>query len=105
MATQVSGDVRSAFALLEGKTRRDPYPAYERLRAAGPVVRLTKYDIWAVPRYAEIKAIFADHNNFSNAGGSGVVNNSNHAPWPRPTIIPEVDPPMHTRTRKVLARV
>ena len=105
MATHALDDVRCDFDPFDGNTRRDPYPAYERLRAAGPVVRLTKYDIWAVPRYAEIKAIFADHTNFSNAGGSGVVNYFKQTPWRPPSIILEVDPPMHTRTRKVLARI
>lgn len=105
MATHALDDVRSDFDPFDGDTRRDPYPAYVRLRAAGPVVRLTKYDIWAVPRYAEIKAIFADHVNFSNAGGSGVVNYFRQKPWRPPSIILEVDPPMHERTRKVLARI
>jgi cytochrome P450 len=105
MATHALEDVRSDFDPFDGNTRRDPYPAYERLRAGGPVVRLTKYDIWAVPRYAEIKEIFADHTNFSNAGGSGVVNYFKQTPWRPPSIILEVDPPMHTRTRKVLARI
>ena len=79
----------------------DPYPAYAALRAAGPAVRLDKYGIWAVPRFAEIKTIFADHVNFSNAGGAGIANNFKTKPWRPPSIILEADPPLHTRTRKV----
>lgn len=105
MATVALDHVRSDFDPFDENTRRDPYPAYVGLRAAGPVVRLTKYDMWAVPRYAEIKTIFADHVNFSNAGGSGVVNYFKRKPWRPPSIILEVDPPMHTRTRAVLARI
>lgn len=71
MATHALDHVRSDFDPFDANTRRDPYLTYQRLRGVGPVVRLTKYDIWAVPRYAEIKAVFADHTNFSNAGGSG----------------------------------
>lgn len=96
---------RSDFDPFAWKTRVDPYPAYAALRAAGPTIRLDKYDIWAVPRYAEIKAIFADHVNFSNAGGAGIANYFKEKPWRPPSIILEADPPVHTRTRKVLARI
>lgn len=95
----------SDFDPFDWKTRVDPYPAYAALRAAGPVVRLDKFGIWAVPRYAEIKTIFADHVNFSNAGGAGISNYFKAKPWRPPSIILEADPPMHTRTRKVLARI
>jgi len=105
MATLALNEVCSDFDPFDGKTRVDPYPAYARLRAAGPVVRLTKYDIWAVPRYVEIKTIFADHINFSNAGGAGLANYFKQTPWRPPSIILEADPPLHTRTRKVLARI
>ena len=75
------------------------------MREAGPVVRLTKHDVWAVTRYDDIKAVFADHINFSNAGGAGIANHFKNKPWRQPSIILEADPPMHTRTRKVLARI
>ncbi len=105
MATLAADHVHSDFDPFDWKTRVDPYPAYAALRAAGPVVRLDKYGIWAVPRYAEIKAIFADHENFSNAGGAGIANYFKEKPWRPPSIILEADPPLHTRTRKVLARI
>ena len=105
MATLALDHARSDFDPFDWKTRVDPYPAYAALRAAGPAVRLDKYGIWAVPRFAEIKTIFADHENFSNAGGAGIANYFKTKPWRPPSIILEVDPPMHTRTRKVLARI
>ncbi|HKS18322.1 MAG TPA: cytochrome P450 [Bradyrhizobium sp.] len=86
-------------------TRRDPYPDYARLRAAGAVVRLDKYGVWAVPRYDDIKAVLADHVNFSNAGGAGLANYFKEKPWRPPSLLLEADPPLHTRTRKVLARI
>ena len=33
----------------------DPFCAHEELREAGPVVRLSRYDVWAVARYAEVQ--------------------------------------------------
>jgi cytochrome P450 len=105
MAAIVLDDVNSDFDPFDARTRIDPYPAYARLRAAGPVLRLTKPGIWAVPRCDEVKAVFADHVNFSNAGGAGIANHFKNKPWRQPSIILEADPPLHTRTRKVLARI
>jgi cytochrome P450 len=105
MATLALDHARSDFDPFDWNTRVDPYPAYAALRAAGPAVRLDKHGIWAVPRYAEIKTIFADHINFSNAGGAGISNYFKTEPWRPPSIILEADPPLHTRTRKVLARI
>ena len=84
MATLALDHARSDFDPFDWKTRIDPYPAYAALRAAGPAVRLEKYGIWAVPRFAEIKAIFADHENFSNAGGAGIANYFKTKPWRPP---------------------
>src|SRR5262245_16071904 len=97
--------VRSDFDPFSAATRADPYADYTALRAAAPVVRLAKYDIWAVPRFAEVKAIFGDAANFSNAGGAGLANYFKEKPWRPPSIILEADPPLHTRTRGVLARI
>jgi 4-methoxybenzoate monooxygenase (O-demethylating) len=105
METLALDHARSDFDPFDWKTRVDPYPAYAALRAAAPAIHLDKYGIWAVPRYAEIKTIFADHENFSNAGGAGIMNYFKTKPWRPPSIILEADPPMHTRTRKVLARI
>lgn len=95
----------SDFDPFGADTRADPYQAYVELRAAGPIIRLEKYGIFAVPRFAEVKAIFADHVNFSNAGGAGLANYFKEKPWRPPSIVLEADPPLHTRTRKVLARI
>jgi len=97
--------VLSDFDPFSAATRADPYADYAALRAAAPVVRLAKYDIWAVPRFAEVKAIFDDPVNFSNAGGAGLTNYFKEKPWRPPSIILEADPPLHTRTRTVLARI
>lgn len=97
--------VSSDFDPFSSETRRNPYGTYERLRAAGPVIRLTKYGIWAVPRFADVKAILEDHANFSSAGGAGLANYFKQKPWRPPSIVLEADPPLHSRTRAVLARV
>lgn len=105
MAAQAVETISSDFDPFSSATRQDPYPAYTQLRAAGPVVRLARYGIWAVPRYAEVKAVFGDSTNFSNAGGAGLANYFKEKPWRPPSIVLEADPPLHTRTRTVLARI
>jgi len=85
--------------------RADPFSHYAQLRALGPVVWLERYGIWAVSRYAEVRTVLTEWEVFSNAGGGGLANYFEQAPWRQPSIILEVDPPMHARTRGVLMRV
>lgn len=85
--------------------RQDPYSAYARMRALGPVVWLERYGIWGVSHYDAVKACLNDYSVFSNAGGGGMVNYFTTPPWRKPSIILEVDPPEHERTRSVLIRV
>ena len=42
----------------------DPYPHYARLRELGPVVWLTKHRVYALPRFAECKAVLRDDTTF-----------------------------------------
>jgi cytochrome P450 len=85
--------------------RADPYANYARLRALGPIVWLEKYGIWCVQHYAQVRDVLSDWARFSNAGGGGITNYFKETPWRTPSIILEVDPPAHERTRKVLMRV
>ena len=47
----------------------DPYPHYARLREEGPVVRLTRHRLYALPRYAECKAVLRDDKTFVSSDG------------------------------------
>ena len=48
---------------------RDPYPHYAAMRALGPVVWLPKHKLYAVPRYAEVKAVLRNDDTFRSGGG------------------------------------
>jgi 4-methoxybenzoate monooxygenase (O-demethylating) len=85
--------------------RADPFSFYAELRRLGRVVRLERYGIWAVSHYDDVRQVLTDWEVFSNAGGGGLANYFKQAPWRPPSIILEVDPPMHERTRTVLMRV
>jgi cytochrome P450 len=83
----------------------DPYPSHATLRDAGPVVRLSRYGIWAVARYAEVLAVLQDWKTFCSGRGTGLCDLAKEEPWWAPSIVLEADPPLHTRTRSVLSKV
>jgi len=80
----------------------DPYPAQEALREAGTVVRLARYDVWAVARYQEVFDVLNDWRTYSSARGAGLTDFKKEMPWRLPSLVLETDPPLHDRTRKVL---
>lgn len=47
----------------------DPYPHYARLRRLGPVVWLSRQKVYALPRYAECKAVLRDADTFISGNG------------------------------------
>ena len=83
----------------------DPFAFHEALREAGPAVRLARYGVWAVARYAEVSALLLDWETYCSSAGVGLADFRREPPWRKPSIILEADPPLHTRTHKVLARV
>jgi 4-methoxybenzoate monooxygenase (O-demethylating) len=85
--------------------RSDPFSAYDTLREAGPIVRLTRYGIWCVSRYEQVREVLSDWKRFSNAGGGGLRNYFVEPPWRKPSRLLEVDPPEPSRTRRVFMNV
>ena len=85
--------------------RSAPYAAYQELRGLGPVVWLEQHGIWCVHHYDTCMKVLSNYEVFSNAGGGGIKNYFHEKPWRPPSIILEVDPPEHTRTRTVMNRV
>ena len=84
---------------------RDPLPHHATLRDLGPAVRLSTYGIWALARFAEVNAALLDWESYISSAGVGISDFRKETPWRPPSIILEADPPLHTRTHKVLARV
>src|SRR5580658_1073419 len=82
----------------------DPYPFHQELRELGPVVRLTRYDVWAVTRYEQVSAILNNWEVFGSGGGVGIANFHKEGNWRPPSLLLETDPPTHTRARTVMNR-
>ena len=85
--------------------RSDPYTHYAALRAAGPAVRLSRLGVWGVARHKEAHAIFNDPATFISGAGAGLQDLRKGKAWRLPSIVLEADPPLHTRTRGVLAKI
>jgi cytochrome P450 len=83
----------------------DPFPAHEELRESGPVVHLSRYGVWAVARYDEVHRVLNDWQTFCSSCGAGLTDFAKEKPWRPPSLVLEVDPPLHDRTRRVLSRV
>lgn len=83
----------------------NPYPYHAKLRDAGPVVSLPSYGIVSMARHEQVHAALQDWQTFCSRRGGGLTDFNNETPWRPPSIVLEADPPLHTRTRGVLARV
>lgn len=79
----------------------DPYPFFTRLRAAGPAVWLSEYEVHAFGRDVEVRTILEDFRTFVSGAGVGSVNTHHHPPLRKPGIL-EVDPPIHSRMRAAM---
>ncbi|KAA0082697.1 cytochrome P450 [Mycolicibacterium sp. P9-64] len=77
-----------------------PYPYYEEMRRLGPVVWLTKQKVYALPRYAECKAVLRDDKNFGS--GQGVALNRLTNRLSRGTTL-NSDGAEHDQRRKLVA--
>jgi cytochrome P450 len=83
----------------------DPFPTHEKLREAGPVVYLDKWDVYGVARYEQVHAVLNDPLTFCSSRGVGLSDFAKEKPWRPQSLILEADPPAHTRTRGVLNQI
>ncbi|WP_067657956.1 cytochrome P450 [Nocardia harenae] len=84
----------------------DPQAVYRRLRADAPVYHSARYGFWALSRYADVLPGMKDFDTYSS--GRGVTLEQVLAPEPPEQRIPMIimmDPPEHTRMRKLVSAV
>src|SRR6478672_3783244 len=78
--------------------RRNPYPAYDQLRAASPVLHVAPFDLWMILDYDGVRRAFTDHAAFSS-DLSHVPGQGNPGEW-----FLFFDPPRHTRLRALISK-
>jgi cytochrome P450 len=83
----------------------NPYPFHEKLRDAGPVVRIKAHGVYAVGRHAEAAEVLNDPARFTAAGGIGIQDIRKPGEFRVPNRLLENDPPSHTNMRGVLSRL
>ncbi|GAB3922079.1 cytochrome P450 [Kribbella albertanoniae] len=91
----------TALDLFTDDVLLDPYPAYRVLRDLGPIVRLEALDMYAFPRYDQVRSALADWQTFSSAKGV-MLNDEVNTALEGITLCS--DPPLHTQLRTVLMR-
>lgn len=79
-----------------GDLRRNPFPAYDQVRAASPVLHVPSPDLWMIFNYDGVKQAITDHEAFSS---SPSMANSPNPPW-----LVFFDPPRHTKLRALIMR-
>lgn len=77
----------------------NPLPFQERLREAGPVAYLSKYNAYAIGRYADLSAAVANWQELTSGSGVGL-----NEPW-RARGLLQMDPPQHDAPREVLQEI
>lgn len=87
--------------LFSDEARLDPYPRYAALREAGPVVYLSRYDVYALPRYHEARDVLGNWERYSSAEGTFMNPELNEQ---LKGIMLCSDPPRHTAARRVFGR-
>lgn len=83
---------------------RAPETYYRAVRECGPIVHLPRYGVCATGRIELVETVFRDWHRFCSSRGVGLSDFKRETPWRPPSIVLEVDPPAHERTRRVLTR-
>jgi cytochrome P450 len=92
----------SDIDLFTDESRLDPYDHYAELRSLGPVVYLTQHDMFALPRYQEVRDVLERWQLYSSAQGVTMSHQLNDQLKGVITLF--LDPPEHTAVREVLGR-
>ena len=75
---------------LSADVRRNPYPAYDQMRRASPLLHVPAFDAWLLFDYEGVKQALNDHEAFTSRVG--------------PEWLLFSDPPRHTKLRALIMR-
>lgn len=95
--TAVASVPASDIDLFTDTALAEPYPLYDELRALGAVVELTRFDAYAVTRYAEACEVLRDVATYTSTKGIR-LNAERNARGTVSSIT--TDPPLHAQLRR-----
>ena len=95
----------ASYNPLSSSVIQNPYKTYARLRRHNPVHRSAILGSWVLSRHEDVLAAIRNHACFSNDPRWRRATASVLPPAPDDYSILLVDPPEHTRLRKVVAKV
>jgi cytochrome P450 len=84
--------------LFSEEMRRNPYPAYDRMRETSPVFHHELFGIWMIFDFEGVKRALMDHDAFSS-DLSHVPGSGNPGEW-----FNFFDPPRHTKLRGLISK-
>ena len=84
--------------LFSDDMRRNPYPAYDRMRNDSPVFHLRPFDLWMIFDFEGVKRVLVEHDTFSS-DLAHVPGNGNPGEW-----FLFFDPPRHTKLRALISK-
>jgi Cytochrome P450 len=98
--------VTASATLYEGDFWHDPYPAYSALRTDDPVHRIELHGTpaWVLTRYDDVRAALADPRLSKDWRYTLPPEQRATAPGPPVKMMILMDPPEHTRLRKLVSR-
>jgi cytochrome P450 len=95
------GNMKVQFDPFDHDTHDNPYPIYRALRDEAPAYYNEKFGFWVLSRYDDCFAALRDFKTYCNRFGQTLEPT---APGLLPILL-LLDPPDHTRLRKVVSRV
>jgi cytochrome P450 len=99
LSVPVSGRGELEFNPFDYGFHRDPYPTYRWLRDDAPLYHNERLGFWALSRFDDVLAGLHDPATYTSTGGVAIE----HTDSALKSMI-EMDPPEHTRMRKLIAR-
>lgn len=104
--TRTPTDVPSlAIDPFDEKFLANPYAYHSILRDAGPVVWLEAHGIYGMARFTQVSESLKDWQTFCSGRGVGLTDFAKEENWRPPSLLLEVDPPLHSRTRSLMSKI
>jgi len=92
----------SDIDLFSAEAIENPYPLYKKLRDLGPAVWMTRYNMWVIPRFKDVKHVQANWRQFTTSKGTAMSEQANAltSGLGRASSLTS-DPPLHDEMRSI----